>query len=469
MEQALRIIQNTRTLEGIAQIQKNAAEQQRLTPEIQSLLDARAGELGREYLRLQTGLSLEDLTAAEEKIVRAASTYIGIKVRDGSNANLTLKGLRNHGLRGAAEVAVNKLKPTTGFETLSEAGLSDLSYEQIIVDHPEEFTSRALWYARRTLGLTNASPSPPPPAKAAVQEQTDLLLHWLKARRRGDGRIAGFTNADAAAALGWDNLQAFGRAYGNLQSRLDFACYRAGLPPLGLTADKPFERAWGQDDRSWTFPLARMQAAAQTRRWLDLDFQLIAAEARALPGHAHLVWRDEFSTAGHTLRAWAEGLEADSPNQDATAELTDTGLSTPLADVDAALAELADIEDRYRDARPEVRERVSRTIERGRVGALVKKLNGFKCQICEALGDDPIGFLKLSGEPYVEAHHVMPVSKREIGSLAASNVLTACPNHHRQLHYGQVEVSITPTNFVIKIDDHALIVPRPDLSPHLET
>jgi hypothetical protein len=29
---------------------------------------------------------------------------------------------------------------------------------------------------------------------------------------------------------------------------------------------------------------------------------------------------------------------------------------------------------------------------------------------------------------YVEAHHVTPVSKQQIGSLAASNIMTLCPN-----------------------------------------
>src|SRR5215203_2559067 len=79
---------------------------------------------------------------------------------------------------------------------------------------------------------------------------------------------------------------------------------------------------------------------------------------------------------------------------------------------------------------------VSKSIERGPVGGIVKKLTGFKCQVCDALGNNPIGFLKKNGEAYVEAHHVMPVSTKEIGSLSASNVMTVCANHHRQLHYG---------------------------------
>lgn len=131
-----------------------------------------------------------------------------------------------------------------------------------------------------------------------------------------------------------------------------------------------------------------------------------------------------------------------------------------LTNADATLDQLNDIERRYRNATPEVKARVSRYIERGAVGALVKRINGFKCQICEALGMDPIGFRKPSGEPYVEAHHVMQVSNLEIGSLAASNILTACANHHRQLHYGDAEVHIGTHSFEVSLDGRALSITR---------
>lgn len=102
-----------------------------------------------------------------------------------------------------------------------------------------------------------------------------------------------------------------------------------------------------------------------------------------------------------------------------------------------------------------------RYIERGPVGAKVKKLNGFKCQICDALGQHPHGFLKSSGEPYVEAHHVMPVSKLEKGSLHAANIMTLCANHHRQLHFGGVDVEITATHFQLEIGGEPISITRP--------
>ncbi len=747
MERVLHIISNTSSLKDVAQIQTNAANTGRLSPTLQAALDERAAELGLVYLREKSGRDLDGLSPAEERITQAVSAYVGIKVRDGSNANRTIKAIRDHGLLEAAEIAVTNAKPTAGFQTLNNAGLAELSYEQIIVDHPEEFSARALWFARRTLGLDNETAKPPARGSTPIQEQTDQLLAWLKARRTSDRRIPSFTNAEASAGLGWDDLQIFGRAYGNLQSRLDFACYRCGLPPLGLTAERPFDRAWSQEGRTWAFPVSTMQLAAQTRPWIDQDFRAIGAEARALPGQAHVVWRRELAESEARVRTWAEGLtpwqgaepqdeidtaeptgrnpawtrdelilaldlywtlkgaafgksddrilelssvlsalattrgvsgEADFRNANgvymklmnfraadpeyaaegkiglsrgnqlesviwseffgdrqklqAAAEAIRESIQTPLPEAGAApywvfvcnpkrwaidrfleqgedrdtwgvrpsdrtrfapgqlgvvrvgvdrrtsaeregrpaleagiyalveieseafegsgasdafwaegggrgsgwptvkvrylqtfsdrpltitrlreeapalsplllngfqaasfpipeadfrrlldllgtsaetvvgeiavtdtLEALARLEEKFRDACPEVKERVSRSIERGPVGALVKKLNGYKCQICQALGRDPIGFLKPSGEPYVEAHHVMPVSAGQAGSLGASNILTACATHHRQLHYGQASVSITATAFDISLDGKTVQVGRPIL------
>jgi predicted RNA-binding protein with PUA-like domain len=126
----------------------------------------------------------------------------------------------------------------------------------------------------------------------------------------------------------------------------------------------------------------------------------------------------------------------------------------------ATLEALARLEDRYRSAVPEVRERISRSIERGPVGDAVKRANGFRCLVCEALGRDPIGFRKPSGEPYVEAHHVMPVAKGEIGSLRASNIITVCANHHRELHYGCIGVQILGDRFDLTTPEGPISIAR---------
>ncbi|MGB9150013.1 MAG: HNH endonuclease [Burkholderiales bacterium] len=107
-----------------------------------------------------------------------------------------------------------------------------------------------------------------------------------------------------------------------------------------------------------------------------------------------------------------------------------------------------------------MKEKISKTIERGNVGLEVKMATGFKCQLCEALGRDPLGFLKKNGERYVEAHHVMPVSKKQLGSLAASNIMTLCANHHRQIHYGGIHVVISPLTFDLTIEGTPVKISR---------
>lgn len=121
---------------------------------------------------------------------------------------------------------------------------------------------------------------------------------------------------------------------------------------------------------------------------------------------------------------------------------------------------IAQMEDDYCNACPEIKERVSRLIERGVVGAAMKKAAGFRCQICAALGIETPQFRKPNGEPYVEAHHVMPLHKRQVGSLAPSNIIVLCANHHRQMHHGCVDVMRTPTTFDLKIDGVPVNIPR---------
>lgn len=135
-------------------------------------------------------------------------------------------------------------------------------------------------------------------------------------------------------------------------------------------------------------------------------------------------------------------------------------LPPPAAPSQITTDTLAAIEEKYRHASPEVKQRLSRTIERGLVGEHVKRAAGFLCQLCAALGRDAASFLKRNGEYYVEAHHVMPVSAGEVGSLAASNIMVLCANHHRQMHYGQVEVSIQARTFNVTVEGATVSLPR---------
>jgi hypothetical protein len=87
-------------------------------------------------------------------------------------------------LIGAAEASVVKSQPTQGFTALADADREDLSYEQIVVDHPDEFSPRALWHSRRTLGLPNESDKAPTQAESLMQTRSETVLRWLLASWR---------------------------------------------------------------------------------------------------------------------------------------------------------------------------------------------------------------------------------------------------------------------------------------------
>ena len=312
-ERLARTIVNLGNWEDLAQFEINARERNRLTDEVAIAINARSAELGRAFISEKTGLDLSELSPAEEKIVQAVSEYVGIMRRQGKYPSRTLEQLRNRGLLDAAESAVCRAKPTQGFQNLADADLEDLSYEQIVVDHADEFSPRAVWYSRRTLGLPNDSESPPTTADSDTQTRTASLIQWLKNKAEGNGGVMPlFTNADAAAVLGMQDMRRYGRVMGNIQSRIDFACYVCGLPPLGLTADAPFARAWGHQNRSWAWPVASMKAAAQSREWIGDDFDRILSETEHLAGQAHILWKEAISADEARVKTWAFGLNQSS-------------------------------------------------------------------------------------------------------------------------------------------------------------
>jgi hypothetical protein len=110
---------------------------------------------------------------------------------------------------------------------------------------------------------------------------------------------------------------------------------------------------------------------------------------------------------------------------------------------------------------PKVQERMSGRIERGRIGAQVKSARKHRCQICAALGKEPVAFVKKDGSPFAEAHHVMPVARLMKGSLAANNIMVLCPNHHRQAHYGRFEIEASDDAcWIVIVDNKKLRIER---------
>lgn len=370
-ESLQKTIKSVKSWEDLKQLEKNVKTKGELTPEVEQALSDQSSDLARLLIAEKADIDLHDLTPAEEKIIEAVSKYIGLMRQQGKFPARTLSQLRNRGLKDAAEVSVSKAKPTQGYEILVDADLEDLSYEQIIVDHPEEFSPRAIWYARRTLGLANEHESPPTSSHTPLQTKTTNLIQWLKAlAAEGDGFLAGFTNAEAAEAIGQGDLKAYGRDQGNIQSRIDFACYRCGLPPLGLAADAPFQKAWSQTNRDWAFPVTAMQQAAQSRCWQSEDFDAVLRETERLPGRAHTLWIDEMATNEKKVREWAFGMGVPA---DADASLLARKPRNPAWSRDELILAL-DLYLRHRDAPP------------GKDSQEVIELSGFLAEMGKALG-----------------------------------------------------------------------------------
>ncbi len=63
------------------------------------------------------------------------------------------------------------------------------------------------------------------------------------------------------------------------------------------------------------------------------------------------------------------------------------------------------------------------------VAYVLKHANGY----CECCGTSS-PFIKASGQPYLEVHHVKHLSNN--GSDKVTNTVALCPNCHRELHYG---------------------------------
>ena len=123
------------------------------------------------------------------------------------------------------------------------------------------------------------------------------------------------------------------------------------------------------------------------------------------------------------------------------------------------------LEKKYKDATPEVIYRLVKTIERGAISKEIKKVYEYKCKVCEALGGEAISFKKRKGDmedegkTYIETHHIIPVSKLEPGSLGISNLVTVCATHHRQFHFGNIEIiENTKDTLKLKIDDKEEVI-----------
>ncbi|MDB5992759.1 MAG: hypothetical protein JWQ10_4162 [Herbaspirillum sp.] len=308
-ENIARTISNLKTWDEIKTFEANAKAHNKLTSEIGQALSNQSIQLGRELVAERTAIDISDLTPAQEKIITAISEYTSISKLQGKYPTRAFGQIKNRGLIGAVEESVTKAKPTKGFAALEEADLENLSYEQIVVDHEIEFTQRAVWFSKRTLGLPVATEIAPVSEKSIVHTRTVAFMSWVRSTAITNfGRIPAYDNIGSAKAMGIDDTQKFGRVLGNIQSRIDYACYLNNMPPIGLAAKLPFEKSWSQKERNWVFPVENMRAATLSHVWSDDDFTKVLHQSGGLSGQAHLLWKDAFAKSENRVRDWAHSL-----------------------------------------------------------------------------------------------------------------------------------------------------------------
>ena len=141
-------------------------------------------------------------------------------------------------------------------------------------------------------------------------QQTQIVLEYMHTLAvTNNGVLTPFTNNDTLKILAMPSLKTHGRALGNIQSRIDFACYLCKLPPLGIAANPPFKNSWEQADRSWAYPETTMRIAAKQRQWSNDDFMKLEAAQATLAGRAGTLWKKEMAINEDKIKAWAYGLK----------------------------------------------------------------------------------------------------------------------------------------------------------------
>jgi hypothetical protein len=197
--------------------------------------------------------------------------------------------------------------------------------------------------------------------------------------------------------------------------------------------------------QDWRDPISGERPGVEKNRTYDLyDCQPVNALAR-FRGNLRIEWGES--------REWRQ--RADLQNK----IVLQFAERDPLLDQLKTQAGVLQIELDQLRTTPERKQRLSRYIERGPVGALVKTAREGRCQLCECLGRTPVSFMTRDGTPYAEAHHVFPVSKG--GSLGAGNIMVLCPNHHREVHHGDFEIlQYRKESWRVRLVTQELTIPR---------
>jgi hypothetical protein len=115
-------------------------------PELAAQARRRAVELRAALHRAQSVAEQEAL-----KAIYAYEEILSVKRGRRTPASRTWQMVKRHGIIGAVERAVNRTTDASGYTALAEIGMLDLSFEAVILRHPDSFSANALARAKERL------------------------------------------------------------------------------------------------------------------------------------------------------------------------------------------------------------------------------------------------------------------------------------------------------------------------------
>lgn len=141
-----------------------------------------------------------------------------------------------------------------------------------------------------------------------------------------------------------------------------------------------------------------------------------------------------FRSAFPSLILSRDNIGKNSPEQNSLEQDGQTTESEPISFVAADINE------------PSEASRISTTVYRilrdTETARKIKKLYGYKCQICNSF------ILVNKNQPYAEIHHIKPLGKPHNGPDIPGNILCVCPNHDVQLDYGAIKIDKQSLNIM---------------------
>lgn len=139
-----------------------------------------------------------------------------------------------------------------------------------------------------------------------TEKLTNSLLDWFQLRASENGGVIPvFKRITLPAVLKLNPESKPHRVIGNVQSRIDYACFTSKLPPLGLVAEQPYERAWATNGRTWRFPVAGMTHSARAHSWTSADFDSLRKALTHQTGVGFKDWQATLKKDENSVKNWA--------------------------------------------------------------------------------------------------------------------------------------------------------------------